>query len=293
MRPRSAPTQRTHRFGPRWLSWRSVLLALFVIFMIVPVIATAMFSVAIRWDRTIWPEGFTFAWWIKVTSRSAFHHALYNSFFVAAATVIISVVLMTPTAYLANTKLPRAKVWLDLLSMVPFGMPGVVLALGLLQLYSRVPLPLVNTANILIASYLVLTLPFMYRAVMNALESIDARTLREAAQSLGANPWLVFLRVILPNVLPGVVNGSLLVFSAVFAEFTLANLLIGTRFKTFPIYLVEFTRFDARQASALAVISFLVAWIVSLAILLVTARRSRVTGTDDAELEGQFVHEAT
>jgi putative spermidine/putrescine transport system permease protein len=293
MRPRPTPTQRTHRFGPRWLSWRSVLLVLFVIFMIVPVIATAMFSVAIRWDRTIWPEGFTFAWWIKVTSRSAFRHALYNSFFVAAATVIISVVLMTPTAYLANTKLPRAKAWLDLLSMVPFGMPGVVLALGLLQLYSRVPLPLVNTANILIASYLVLTLPFMYRAVMNALESIDARTLREAAQSLGANPWLVFLRVILPNVLPGVVNGSLLVFSAVFAEFTLANLLIGTRFKTFPIYLVEFTRFDARQASALAVISFLVAWIVSLAILLVTARRSRVTGTDDAELEGQFVHEAT
>ena len=133
----------------------------------------------------------------------------------------------------------------------------------------------------------------MYRAVMNALESIDARTLREAAQSLGANPWLVFLRVILPNVLPGVVNGSLLVFSAVFAEFTLANLLIGTRFKTFPIYLVEFTRFDARQASALAVISFFVAWIVSLAVLLVAARRSRVTGTDEVGREGAFVHEAT
>ena len=89
-----------------------------------------------------------------------------------------------------------------------------------------------------------------------------------------------------PNVLPGVVNGSLLVFSAVFAEFTLANLLIGTRFKTFPIYLVEFTRFDARQASALAVISFLVAWIVSLAVLLVAARRSRVTGTDEMGREG-------
>jgi putative spermidine/putrescine transport system permease protein len=290
---RSPPVPRTHGFRPKRLSWRSLLLVLFVLYMMVPVIATALFSVSVRWDRTIWPEGFTFAWWIKVTSRSAFRLALYNSFYVAAATVVISALLMTPTAYLANTKVLRAKVWLDLLSMVPFGMPGVVLALGLLQLYSRVPLPLVNTANILIASYLVLTLPFMYRAVMNALESIDARTLREAAQSLGANPWLVFLRVILPNVLPGVVNGSLLVFSAVFAEFTLANLLIGTRFKTFPIYLVEFTRFDARQASALAVISFFVAWIVSLAVLLVAARRSRVTGTDEMGWEGAFVHETT
>ena len=293
MSVQSTRTTRTLGPWPKWLSWRGVVLVLFVLFMIVPVIATAMFSVAIRWDRTIWPEGFTFAWWIKVTSRLAFQRSLYNSFYVAAVTVVISVALMTPTAYLANTKVPRAKVWLDLLSMVPFGMPGVVLALGLLQLYSRVPLPLVNTANILIASYLVLTLPFMYRAVMNALESIDAHTLREAAQSLGANPWLVFLRVILPNVLPGVVNGSLLVFSTVFAEFTLANLLIGTRFKTFPLYLVEFTRFDARQASALAVISFLVAWIVSLAILLVTARRSRATKSDEAGRERQFVHEAT
>lgn len=291
MKLRSMPGGR--EFGLGWLSWRSVVLTLFVLFMIVPVIATAMFSVAIRWDRTIWPEGFTFAWWVKVTSRLAFQDSLYNSFYVAAVTVVISVALMTPTAYLASTRLPRAKVWLDLLSMIPFGMPGVVLALGLLQLYSRVPLPLVNTANILIASYLVLTLPFMYRAVMNALESIDAHALREAAQSLGASPWLVFLRVILPNVLPGVVNGSLLVFSTVFAEFTLANLLIGTRFKTFPLYLVEFTRFDARQASALAVISFLVAWIVSLAILLVTASRSRVTGTDEEERDRQFVHEAT
>jgi putative spermidine/putrescine transport system permease protein len=77
--------------------------------------------------------------------------------------------------------------------------------------------------------------------------------------------------VILPNIVPGVVNGSLLVFSTVFAEFTLANLLTGTRFKTFPIYLVDFTRFDARQASALAVISFVFAWLISLIILKLTA----------------------
>jgi putative spermidine/putrescine transport system permease protein len=65
------------------------------------------------------------------------------------------------------------------------------------------------------------------------------------------------------------------VFSTVLAEFTLANLLIGTRFKTFPIYLVEFTRFDARQASALAVISFLFAWVLSLAVLWIAARGGR------------------
>jgi putative spermidine/putrescine transport system permease protein len=115
----------------------------------------------------------------------------------------------------------------------------------------------------------------MYRAVMNALESIDTHSLTEAAQILGANPTQVLFGVIVPNIVPGVVNGSLLVFSAVFAEFVLANLLIGTRFKTFPIYLVEFTRSDARQASALALMSFAIAWIIALGVLWTAGRIGR------------------
>jgi putative spermidine/putrescine transport system permease protein len=255
--------------------WRVVTLALFLLFMIVPIVATALFSVATRWDRTIWPEGLTLAWWIKVTGRSAFQDTLLNSVAVAAATVAVSLLLVTPTAYWVYLRAPRARPWIELLAIIPFGLPGVVLALGLIRLYSNLPLPLINTPNILIAAYVVLTLPFMYRSVMNALEAIDVKTLSEAAQSLGAHGRRTLLLVILPNILPGVVNGSLLVFSTVFAEFTLANLLIGTRFKTFPIYLVEFTRFDARQASALAVISFLFAWAVSLAILLLAGRGGR------------------
>jgi len=262
-------------------AWRAVVIVLFLVFMIVPVIATALFSVSTRWDRTIWPEGLTLAWWVKVTGRSAFQDTLFNSFAVALATVAVSLVLVTPTAYWVHLRVPRARPWIELLALIPFGLPGVVLALGLIRLYSSVPLPLINTANILVAAYVVLTLPFMYRAVMNALEAIDVRTLSEAAQSLGAGAWRTLLAVILPNILPGVVNGSLLVFSTVFAEFTLANLLIGTRFKTFPIYLVEFTRFDARQASALAVISFLFAWVISIAVLLLAGRggyRREATG---------------
>lgn len=255
--------------------WRIGVITLFLAFMIVPVIATALFSVSIRWDRTIWPEGFTTQWWVKVTSKTAFKNAMLNSVFVSAATVAVSLVLVAPTAYWVHTKLPRAKPLIEVLAILPFGLPGVVLALGLIRFYSSVPLPIINTPNILIASYIVITLPFMYRAVMNALEAIDTKTLAEAAQSLGANDRLVFLRVILPNISSGVVNGSLLVFSAVFAEFALANLLIGTRFKTFPMYLVEFTRFDARQASALAFISFIFAWIISLAILWAAGRSRR------------------
>lgn len=252
--------------------WRIPVFAFFLAFMIVPLVATALFSVATRWDRTIWPEGLTLAWWINVTGRSAFERTLTNSILVALATVAVSAILITPTAYWAHLRVPRAKAWLELLTIVPFGLPGVVLALGLIRFYSDVPLPIINTPNVLIASYAVITLPFMYRPVMNAIEAMDARTLTEAAQSLGAGTFRTLVFVIVPNILTGVINGGLLVFSTVLSEFALANLLIGTRFKTFPIYLVEFTRFDARQASALAVISFAFAWIISLAVLWVAGR---------------------
>jgi putative spermidine/putrescine transport system permease protein len=109
--------------------------------------------------------------------------------------------------------------------------------------------------------------------VVNSLEAINVRALSEAAQSLGSGWWTTLIRVILPSIMPGVISGCLIVFSTVFSEFTLTNLLVGSRFKTFPIYLVEFTRFDGRQASALAVISFVVAWFVSLLILWVSGRK--------------------
>ena len=256
----------------RSLTWRAPVIGVFVAFMTVPVIATALFSVATRWDRTLWPEGLTLSWWIKVASRSAFTDTLLNSFWVAIISVLVSLIIVVPAAYLAHTRLPHVKPWLEFLSIVPFSLPGVVLALGLIRLYSKLPLPLINTPNILIAAYVIVTLPFMYRAVINTLESVDTRLLVEAAQSLGANPLQVLAWVIVPNIASGIVNGSLLVLSAVFSEFVLANLLIGTRLKTFPIYLVEFTRSDARQASALALMSFVIAWVISLAILWTAGR---------------------
>jgi putative spermidine/putrescine transport system permease protein len=255
--------------------WRPLVLAAFAVFMLVPLLATVLFSFATRWDRTIWPEGLTLTWWIKVTNRPAFLDTLTSSLLVSLASVAGAVLLVTPAACLAHLFARRARAWMELMAVVPFGLPGVVLALGLLRAYSAVPVPFVNTPAILVAAYLVLTLPFMYRSVMNALETSDARLLTEAAQSLGAGLGRALLQVVGPSVLPGILNGSLLVFSTVFAEFTLANLLLGSRLKTFPIYLVEFTRFDARQASALAVISFLFAWAVSIGLIWVAGRGGR------------------
>jgi putative spermidine/putrescine transport system permease protein len=255
--------------------WRIVVIILFLLFMIVPVIATFIFSISTRWDRSIWPEGLTLDWWKAVTSQKAFLLTMKNSFIASFATMLCLLILVTPTTYWMQLRVPKSKPYVELITSFSFGVPGVVLALALIRFYSNIPLPIINHPAILVAACMVLSLPFMYRPLVNALEAIDFRVLTEAAQNMGANGLIILTRVIIPNIIPGIVSGCLLVFSTVFTEYTLTNLLVGTRFKTFPIYLVEFTRQDGRQASALAVISFVVAWIVSLLIIWATSKGGR------------------
>ncbi len=257
---------------------RTMIIVLFLLFMIIPVLATMLFSVSTKWDKSILPEGLTLEWWLTVTARKAFLLTLRNSFIVSLVTALCLGILVTPTLFWAHVKLPQGRVLFEIMSGFSFGIPGVVLALSLLRFYSKIPVPLVNTPNILVAACMVLSFPFMYRPIANALDAIDVKVLTEASQSLGAGWWTTLIEVILPNIIPGVINGSLLVFSTVFSEFTLTNLLVGSRFKTFPLYLVEFTRFDGRQASALAVISFMVAWLTSLLIIWISGRTGKTSG---------------
>ncbi len=242
-----------------------LLLGLFLAYMLIPILATYVFSIATKWDVSILPEGYTFEWYQAAFDQPYFSITLMNSFIVSMAAVIVGLLFVVPTAYWVHTRVQSAKPLLDLLMILPFGIPAVVLALALIRVYSFPPFA--RSPFLLISASVIFSMPFMYRPVLNSLTAIDVRTLTESAQSLGANTFQILVRVIAPNILPGILSGSLLVFATVFAEFTLANLITGAGFKTFPLLLVEFTRRDGRVAAALSVISFTVAWGVSLAIL--------------------------
>lgn len=239
----------------------------FLFYMLVPIISTYIFSVATRWDRTILPEGFTLEFYKRAFAASYFTITLRNSLILSVATVLVSLLVIVPTVYWIHTHLSGAKPLLDVLMILPFGIPTVVLALALVQVYNFPPLA--RSPYLLIGAVVVYSMPFMYRPVSNAIQAVDAHVLTEAGQSLGANIFQVLSRIIIPNILPGILSGSLLVFSTVFAEYTLTSLIVGARFKTFPLLLVEFTRINGNVASAFSVISFTIAWLASILILWV------------------------
>ena len=254
----------------RALSWQVLLVGAFLFYMLVPIISTYVFSVATRWDRTILPEGYTLEFYGKATASSYFTITLRNSLILSLTTVLASLLIIVPTVYWVQVRLQRAKPLLEVLMILPFGIPTVVLALALVRIYT-VP-PFARSPLLLIGAVVVYSMPFMYRPVSNALQAIDTHTLTEAGQSLGANTLRILVEVIIPNIFPGLLSGSLLVFATVFAEYTLTSLIVGARFKTFPLLLVEYTRINGNVAAAFSVISFTIAWLVCILILWVGSR---------------------
>ncbi|MFN2281543.1 MAG: ABC transporter permease [Anaerolineales bacterium] len=253
----------------------------FLLYMLIPIVATYMFSVATRWDRSILPEGLTFEWYKTAFADRWFLIVFKHSLVISLSTVVASMVIIVPTAYWVHLRVPKARPILDFISTLPFAIPGVVLALGLIRLYARPPLMLARTPAMLVAAYVIFTMPFMYRPVVNSLKAVNIKVLTEAAQSLGSSWIRTMSQVILPNIMPGIISGGLLVFATIFGEFTIATFLVGARFKTFTMQLVYFTRRDGRIASAYSVISFTIAWVSSLVILWIAtgwAKRSSSGG---------------
>jgi putative spermidine/putrescine transport system permease protein len=133
----------------------------------------------------------------------------------------------------------------------------------------------VNRPFLLVMTYVLISLPFMFRAIDAGLSSINARTLVEAAQVLGAGWWNVTRRVLIPNIITGILSGVLLVCALAASEFALANLMVGSGWKTFPIYQAQAQSQDGRIASALAVMGLVFTFAVSMALIFLTTRDRR------------------
>jgi putative spermidine/putrescine transport system permease protein len=222
--------------------------------------------------------------------RSAFSDPEFLRTFIfsnemALITIIVSLLLVVPTAYWVHLRLPRLRQVVEFITLLPFVIPAIILVFGLLKTYSApwrvfgiVVLPSLtgsglSSTGLLVAGYVVLSLPYMYRAVDNGLRAMDVRTLTEAAQSLGAGwPRLMF-SVIFPNLRTALLSGALLTFAIVVGELTLAQFLARPAFGP---YLWLLGQHKAYEPAALTIVSFLLTWTAMGVIDLLTRGGPRV-----------------
>ena len=247
--------------------WAWLWIAFGVLYFFLPLIGTLQWSLRAR--RGV----LSLDAYRNVFSDPKFFETFTFSLEMAILTIIFSLLLIVPTAYWVQLRLPGLRPVVEFITLLPFVVPAIVLVFGLIKIYSRPPLVLTSSATstniMLVAGYVVLALPYMYRAVDTGLRAIDVRTLTEAAQSLGASWSTILIRVIFPNVRVAILSGAFLTFAIVIGELTLAQYLARPAFGP---YLALVGQDKAYEPAALAIISFALTWMLIWLIQLLGRR---------------------
>ncbi len=237
-------------FGP----WLTVIIG--AAYFLIPLLATFEFSLRLKRDE------YSFEAYRIVLADSHFQQSFFYSVTLALATIAVSVLLVVPTAYWVQLKLPRLRPLVEFITLLPLVIPAIVLVFGYLRLYnssSIIPLTgsTLGTDLLLTFGYVSLALPYMFRAVDTGLRAINIRTLTEAAESLGASRSTILFKIIFPNIRAAILSGAFLTFAIVIGEFTLASLLNRPAFGP---YLQNIGANRAYEPAALAIIAFGITW---------------------------------
>jgi putative spermidine/putrescine transport system permease protein len=244
-----------------------VALAIGALYFLVPVFATIKFSVEQG------HAGFGLQAYRQIFDDPQFRHTLWFSVQLALETTVVTMALMVPTVYWVHLRLPKIRAAVEAVTILPFVVPPIVLVVGLFDFFKSFSpdwllQDFVFSPKFLVCAYVVLSLPFVYRALDAGIRAVDIQTLTEAAESLGASRSRTLFRVILPNLREAVLAACLLTFVIVLGEFTIASIAL---YQTFPVYITTIGSAQAYPAAALTVISVGLTF-VAAAIFLVLGR---------------------
>ena len=231
------------------LSWLWFFLGLVYFFL--PLAATFLFS--LKGKKGV----LSFIAYRNVFYDPTFLKTFGFSFQMALLTVVVGLVLLVPTAIWIHLKVPKAKPIIEIFTLLPFVIPPIILAFGLIRSYSRPPLALVSSPALLVAGYVIVAFPYIYRSIDAGLAAMDLRGLSEAAQSLGAGWGSLIFRVVLPNLRTALLSATFLTLAIVIGELTLANILAWPAFGP---YMALMGRNRAYEPAALAIMSFGLTW---------------------------------
>jgi len=264
-------TRRVPISGVVWLS-------IGVLYLLVPLLATLLFSLQSGANHSL-----SLGAYGDVVRDSQFWKTLRLSFVLSLETILVSLLLLVPTAYWVHLRLRRIKPLVEFLSILPFVVPAIILIIGLLQLYNgtiHAPLWFLEKPyTFLVTAYVVLAFPYVYRSLDAGFRAIDVQTLTEASLSLGASWRTTLVRVILPNIRAAALSAAFLTLAIVMGEFTIASLAL---FQTFPTYINYINQTRTYEAAALSLVSFGITWAAMLGLLLF----SRAPGRRAAQVGG-------
>ncbi len=243
---------------PPGLILRWVVLLIAAVYFLLPLAVAFRFAGIKAFGSVIGEEGFTSSLGLSVR--------------LAIITTVITIVLMLPTTVYVHLRLPGIRRLMESITILPIVIPPVVLIVGVLQI---APGSLKNTPYLLGLEYVVLAMPFAYRAIDAGLRSLDLKTVVEASNSLGAGWVSTLVRVVLPNLRTALLSAIVLTVALVLGEYTMASLAL---YQTFPVWIYVNSQTSGQVSVAASLLALFVTWIFLMGITVLGTRQSRRTG---------------
>ncbi|MCX6430614.1 MAG: ABC transporter permease subunit [Actinobacteria bacterium] len=239
-------------------------------FFVFPLIAAFEFSLRVNLGKS---HGFdNFRW---VFQQEGFKTNLGVSFRLALLTAVAVLVLMVPTVVYLHLGGGRWKRMIEFICLVPLVVPVISFALGVGTAF---PVFLQSTVYELSFLYVIVSLPYTYRALDVGLSSIPLLTLVEASRASGASMRQTLLFVIVPTIRSAVNGAVFLAIALSLGEFTLAVLL---HWDTFPTWIANISQGHILNAIALSVLSLVGAWLV-VVVMAIAPKSLRSNKTQEA-----------
>ena len=243
--------------------------ALMFVFLYAPIIVLIIFSFndTETASRTVF-SGFTLRWYKTLFEDRLILEALRNTLIIAVVSAICSTILgvMASIGINAMKKLPR-KLMLNITNF-PMVNPEIVTGVSLMLLFVMVVKffggKSLGMASI-IASHITFCLPYTIMSILPKLRQMNPN-LYEAAQDLGCPPFKAFFKVVLPEIMPGIVTGLIMAFTLSIDDFVISYFTSGTT-QTLPIYIYSMTRKRiSPEINALSTVLFLVVFVLLIIV---------------------------
>ncbi|HUA27476.1 MAG TPA: ABC transporter permease subunit [Streptosporangiaceae bacterium] len=266
-RPRGMQAGRRKRLN----AFRYVVFTLFAAFFLLPLLAMLRFSF----------EGSTLGTWSVAAWKQIVSYqgppplisSVEISLELGLLTSVVTLALLVPTMIWIRLRVQWISRAFEFLCLLPLTIPAIVLVVGLAPVYNKIR-HYELSALMLFWAYVILALPYAYRALAAGLNAIDVKTLSEAARSLGARWFTVMFRVIAPNMWQAILNALLLSAALALGEFTIAYTLLYVNLQV-ELYSIDRNTPNASVIFSTSLAALLFAFVLLLIVSYAGRRRRR------------------
>jgi putative spermidine/putrescine transport system permease protein len=253
--------------------FRYLVFTVFGLFFLLPLLALGRFSLEGArlgtWSLTAWRQIASY----QGSGIPPLLSAIEITLELAVITCVVTMVLLVPTMIWIRLRVRWLARTMEILCLLPLTIPAIVLVVGLGPIYNRIQHYDLSSL-MLFWAYVILALPYAYRALAAGLSAVDVETISEAARSLGASWLTVIFRVIVPNMRQAILNALLLTWALVLGEYTIAYLLLYSNLQV-ELYSISRNTPNAGVVFSTSFAALLFAFILLLILSFVGRRRGR------------------